>query len=104
MRVVLDKEDEPFGITACQMVLVMKLTTFAWNVYDGARPEEVCIVRAQTSATSCSFAVVGARCVAEQDGSKRIPKHSRVSGLCVRLACIHYPVASLMDIPQILLS
>ena len=41
MRVVLDKEDEPFGITACQMVLVMKLTTFAWNVYDGARPEEV---------------------------------------------------------------
>lgn len=41
MRVVLHKENEPFDITACQMVLVMKLTTFAWNVYDGARPEEV---------------------------------------------------------------
>ncbi|VDC04071.1 unnamed protein product [Peniophora sp. CBMAI 1063] len=40
MRVVLEREDAPFDITACQMVLVMKLTTFAWNVYDGARPEE----------------------------------------------------------------
>ncbi|KZV75106.1 MBOAT-domain-containing protein [Peniophora sp. CONT] len=40
MRVVMHKENEPFDITACQMVLVMKLTTFAWNVYDAARPEE----------------------------------------------------------------
>ncbi|KAI0035646.1 MBOAT-domain-containing protein [Vararia minispora EC-137] len=35
LRVVLGREDEPFDLTAPQMVLVMKLTTFAWNVYDG---------------------------------------------------------------------
>lgn len=27
-------------ITAAHMVLVMKLSAFAWNVYDGTRPEE----------------------------------------------------------------
>jgi len=30
-----------FEITGPQMVLTMKLTTFAWNVYDGRRPLEV---------------------------------------------------------------
>lgn len=33
-----------FEITGPQMVLVMKLTTFAWNVYDGRRPAEVNLV------------------------------------------------------------
>lgn len=28
-------------ITGPQMVLTMKLTTFAWNVWDGRRPREV---------------------------------------------------------------
>lgn len=28
-------------VTGPQMVLTMKLTTFAWNVYDGRRKEEV---------------------------------------------------------------
>ncbi|KAI0047280.1 MBOAT-domain-containing protein [Auriscalpium vulgare] len=31
---------ETFDITGPQMVLVMKLTTFAWNVWDGRRPQE----------------------------------------------------------------
>jgi lysophospholipid acyltransferase len=30
-------------ITGSQMVLTMKLTTFAWNVYDGRRNVAVCI-------------------------------------------------------------
>ncbi|KAJ7067923.1 endoplasmic reticulum protein [Mycena amicta] len=30
---------ETLEVTSPQMVLVMKLTTFAWNVYDGRRPE-----------------------------------------------------------------
>ena len=30
-----------FEITGPQMVLTMKLTTFAWNVYDGRQPLEV---------------------------------------------------------------
>jgi len=29
-------------VTGPQMVLTMKLTTFAWNVYDGRRKTEVC--------------------------------------------------------------
>lgn len=30
-----------FDITGPQMVLTLKLTSFAWNVYDGRRPAEV---------------------------------------------------------------
>jgi lysophospholipid acyltransferase len=30
-------------ITGSQMVLTMKLTTFAWNVYDGRRNVAVCV-------------------------------------------------------------
>lgn len=36
---------ETFEVTGPQMVLVMKLTTFAWNVYDGRRPVEVRVVQ-----------------------------------------------------------
>lgn len=33
---------ETMEVTGPQMVLTMKLTTFAWNVWDGRRPAEVC--------------------------------------------------------------
>lgn len=33
---------ESIEISGSQMVLVMKLSTFAWNVYDGRRKLEVC--------------------------------------------------------------
>jgi len=36
-----DPFDGSYSITGPQMVLVMKLTTFAWNVWDGRRPVEV---------------------------------------------------------------
>lgn len=32
---------ETVEISGAQMVLTMKLTTFAWNVWDGNRPAEV---------------------------------------------------------------
>ncbi|KAI0269304.1 MBOAT, membrane-bound O-acyltransferase family-domain-containing protein [Gloeopeniophorella convolvens] len=35
-----DPFDGSYNITGPQMVLVMKLTTFAWNVWDGRRPAE----------------------------------------------------------------
>ena len=34
---------ETIEISGPQMVLTMKLTTFAWNVWDGRRPVEVCL-------------------------------------------------------------
>ena len=41
IRAVYGLSYETFEVTGPQMVLVMKLTTFAWNVYDGRRPIEV---------------------------------------------------------------
>ncbi len=38
-----DPFDGSYPITGPQMVLVMKLTTFAWNVWDGRRPVKVCL-------------------------------------------------------------
>ncbi|GJE84957.1 MBOAT-domain-containing protein [Phanerochaete sordida] len=40
IRAIFELSYETFEITGPQMVLVMKLTTFAWNVYDGRRPVE----------------------------------------------------------------
>ncbi|KAF8450925.1 MBOAT, membrane-bound O-acyltransferase family-domain-containing protein [Boletus edulis BED1] len=40
IRAVYELSYETMEITGPQMVLVMKLTTFAWNVYDGRRPKE----------------------------------------------------------------
>lgn len=36
---------DTFEITGPQMVLTMKLSTFAWNVYDGRQPTEVRVLR-----------------------------------------------------------
>lgn len=41
IRALLDLSYETVEITGSQMVLTMKLTTFAWNVYDGRRPASV---------------------------------------------------------------
>ena len=42
IRVVYGFSYETMEVTGPQMVLTMKLTTFAWNVWDGRRPAEVC--------------------------------------------------------------
>ena len=41
IRALFDLSYETMEVTGPQMVLVMKLTTFAWNVYDGRRAPEV---------------------------------------------------------------
>lgn len=40
IRAIFQFSYETFEVTGPQMVLTMKLTTFAWNVYDGRRPVE----------------------------------------------------------------
>ncbi|EJD00976.1 MBOAT-domain-containing protein [Fomitiporia mediterranea MF3/22] len=40
IRAMFNLSYETFEVTGPQMVLTMKLTTFAWNVYDGRRPEK----------------------------------------------------------------
>jgi lysophospholipid acyltransferase len=40
IRAVFAWSYETFEVTGPQMVLVMKLSTFAWNVQDGRRPVE----------------------------------------------------------------
>lgn len=41
IRAIYGLSYETFEVTGPQMVLTMKLTTFAWNVWDGRRPVEV---------------------------------------------------------------
>jgi lysophospholipid acyltransferase len=41
IRAMYELSYETVEITGPQMVLTMKLTTFAWNVWDGRRPVEV---------------------------------------------------------------
>lgn len=41
LRAIFQWSYETFEVTGPQMVLVMKLTTFAWNVHDGRRPAQV---------------------------------------------------------------
>ena len=43
---------ETMEVTGPQMVLVMKLTTFAWNVYDGRRPATVSFLSTPSSPLS----------------------------------------------------
>ena len=42
IRAVYEFSYETIEVTGPQMVLAMKLTTFAWNVWDSRRPTEVC--------------------------------------------------------------
>jgi len=41
IRAIYKYSYEKVEVTGPQMVLTMKLTTFAWNVYDGRRKTEV---------------------------------------------------------------
>lgn len=41
IRAIYQTSYETVDITGAQMVLTMKLTTFAWNVWDGRRPSQV---------------------------------------------------------------
>lgn len=55
IRALYNLSYETFEITGPQMVLTMKLSTFAWNVWDGRRPVGVWvqqIIKYDTYATS----------------------------------------------------
>lgn len=41
IRALNNQSFETVEVTGPQMVLTMKLTTFAWNVFDGRRPTDV---------------------------------------------------------------
>lgn len=41
IRAMNEQSYETIEVTGPQMVMVMKLITFAWNVYDSRRPSEV---------------------------------------------------------------
>ena len=67
------------------MVLVMKLTTFAWNVWDGRRPVEVRRHFPFSSLPSnLLYMRVGFRQVADEDAGYQISLITRVLRLLVR--------------------
>ena len=74
---------ETFEITGPQMVLVMKLTTFAWNVWDGRRRAEV------LNAATLMFRLVdphslsGFRQMAAANEGGSVPFIARVPGIRV---------------------
>jgi hypothetical protein len=87
-----DPFDGSYNITGPQMVLVMKLTTFAWNVWDGRRPVEVCLF---FNSTACRPLTVtrhayqhapyaGPRQVADENAHHEIPFIARILRLLVR--------------------
>ena len=70
------------------MVLVMKLTTFAWNVWEGRRPVEVCLpfplrLTAWRQALT-EHARVGSRQMADENAGFQIPLVARIFRLLVR--------------------
>jgi hypothetical protein len=68
------------------MVLVMKLTTFAWNVWDGRRPVEVCTLSSafDRMGNLTQHAYVGSRQVADENAGFQIPFIARILRLLVR--------------------
>jgi hypothetical protein len=68
-----DPFDGSYNITGPQMVLVMKLTTFAWNVWDGRRPVEVRYLPLQPTTNFIQCVCVGSRQVADEGASYKIP-------------------------------
>jgi hypothetical protein len=83
-----DPFDGSYNITGPQMVLVMKLTTFAWNVWDGRRPVEVCLF---FNSTACRPLTVtrhapyaGPRQVADENAHHEVPFIARILRLLVR--------------------
>jgi len=75
-------------MTGPQMVLVMKLTTFAWNVWDGRRPVEVRAFLLQPQSPEptdrAQRTCLGSRQVADEDAGHQIPLVARIFRLLVR--------------------
>lgn len=64
IRAIYDLSYETFEITGPQMVLTMKLTTFAWNVWDGRRPPKVLLfsyIIARSGLHKLTVDIIGSR-------------------------------------------
>jgi len=84
-----DPFDGSYDITGPQMVLVMKLTTFAWNVGDGRRPVEVCAfslcpIRPRADRLP-KHAYEGPRQMADENARHAVPFIARIFRLLVRI-------------------
>lgn len=94
IRVVYELSYETFEVTGPQMVLTMKLTTFAWNVWDSRRPVEVWNNVMLTNPTEPIFLAGSGQMAARKTGHK-IPLAARVLGLFVG-----FPISRLNIIPD----
>ena len=72
-------------VTGPQMVLTMKLTTFAWNVWDGRRKSEVYIFHRFLAPYCLPFQNAGLGQMAICKENHDIPLPSRVPWVLVRL-------------------
>lgn len=84
-----DPFDGSYDITGPQMVLVMKLTTFAWNVWDGRRPVQVRHFAFSFSSLPpnplyCLYMRVGFRQMADEHAGHQISFINRVLRILVR--------------------
>jgi len=79
-----DPFDGSYHITGPQMVLVMKLTTFAWNVWDGRRPVQVRHLPFSSLPPNPLYMRVGFRQVADDHASYQISFINRVLRILVR--------------------
>lgn len=65
------------------MVLVMKLTTFAWNIHDGRRPIEVCYFVLKLKVDLKIDIRQGIRYMAKESQDYEISFTTPISRLCV---------------------
>jgi len=88
-KIYVDPFEASYDITGPQMVLVMKLTTFAWNVGDGRRPVEVCAfslcpIRPRADRLP-KHAYEGPRQMADENARHAVPFIARIFRLLVRI-------------------
>lgn len=94
-----DPFDGSYDITGPQMVLVMKLTTFAWNSWDGKRSAEVSSSLAQLFCRPCSaLAYAGAGQMADENAGHQVPFIARIPRFLVRVS--HYPTQLSLSSPE----
>ena len=83
-----DPFDGSYHITGPQMVLVMKLTTFAWNTWDGRRPVEVSSSLTQPLVDLAQRAHIhaGSGQMADENAGYQVPFIARIHRFLVRVS------------------
>jgi hypothetical protein len=95
-----DPFDGSYHITGPQMVLVMKLTTFAWNTWDGRRPVEVSssLTQPLVDLAQCARMHAGSGRMAEENAGHQVPFIARIPRFLVRVS--NYPMPLLPAEPS----